>query len=70
VARLVLGALDGAPRALPELAAQVARTAAPPPRAQIAAAVQTALPGKDAVDRQLIGTAVARCLQQIFPASS
>ena len=70
VARLVLGALDGAPRALPELAAQVARTAARPTREQIAAAVQTAAPGKDAIDRQLIATAVERCLQQIFPASS
>lgn len=70
VARLVLGALDGAPRALPELAAQAARTAALPTRAQIAAAVQAALPGKDAVDRQLIGTAVERCLQQIFHAGS
>lgn len=70
VARLVLGALDGAPRALPELAAQAARTATLPTRAQITAAVQAALPGKDAVDRQLIGTAVERCLQQIFHAGS
>lgn len=70
VARLVLGALDGAPRALPELAAQVARTATLPTRAQIAAAVQNAVPGKDAIDRQLIATAVERCLNQIFPASA
>lgn len=67
-ARIVLGALDGAPLALPGLAAQAAHSAAMPTRAQIAAAVQAALPAKDAVDRQLIGAAVERCLGQVFHA--
>lgn len=67
-ARIVLGALDGAPLALPGLAAQAAHSAAMPTREQITAAVRAALPAKDAVDRQLIGAAVERCLGQLFHA--
>lgn len=67
VARLVLGSLDGAPRTLPELAAQIARSGTMPAREQIAAAVQTAAPAKDAIDRQIVSATVERCLKQIFP---
>jgi len=64
VARVVIGALDGAPRALPALAAQVARSGSLPGREAVVAAVAEAAPGKDAVDRKLMATAVERCLQQ------
>ena len=66
LARIVLGALDGAPQALPALAAQVARSAAMPPRETLQSAIAAALPGKDAVDRKLRVAAVERCLHQIF----
>ncbi|MGO4391833.1 xanthine dehydrogenase family protein subunit M [Variovorax sp. M-6] len=66
LARIVLGALDGAPQALPALAAEVARTAAMPSRETLRSAVAAALPGKDAVDRKLRVAAVERCLHQIF----
>lgn len=66
LARIVLGALDGAPQALPALAAQVARAAAMPPRETLQSAIAAALPGKDAVDRKLRVAAVERCLHQIF----
>lgn len=66
LARIVLGALDGAPQALPALAAQVARSAAMPSRETLQSAIAAALPGKDAVDRKLRVAAVERCLHQIF----
>jgi carbon-monoxide dehydrogenase medium subunit len=66
LARIVLGALDGAPQALPALAAQVARDAAMPSRDTLRSAVAAALPAKDAVDRKLMVAAVERCLHQIF----
>jgi len=66
LARIVLGALDGAPQALPALAAQVARDAAMPSRDTLRSAVAAALPAKDAVDLKLMVAAVERCLHQIF----
>jgi len=66
LARIVLGALDGAPQALPALAAQVARDAAMPSRDTLRSAVAAALPAKDAVNRKLMVAAVERCLHQIF----
>jgi len=66
LARIVLGALDGAPQALPALAAQVARDAAMPSRDTLRSAVAAALPAKDSVDRKLMVAAVERCLHQIF----
>ncbi|MDM0107629.1 FAD binding domain-containing protein [Variovorax sp. J22R24] len=66
LARVVMGALDGAPQALPALAAHVARTGSLPERAAIQAAVAGATPTKDAVDRKLLVAAVERCLQQVL----
>lgn len=66
LARLVLGALDGAPQALPALAAQVARSGAVPDRPSIEAAVSAAAASKDAVDRKLLAAAVERCLGQVL----
>ena len=66
LARIVLGALDGAPQALPALAAQVARDAAMPSRDTLRSAVAAALPAKDSVDRKLMVAAVEHCLHQIF----
>ncbi len=66
-ARIVLGALDGTPKVLTNLAAQVARNASPPASDLIAAAVRDAVPGKDGVERKLIVAAVERCLMQVFP---
>jgi carbon-monoxide dehydrogenase medium subunit len=66
LARVVMGALDGAPQALPALAAQVARSGSLPERAVIATAVAGATPTKDAIDRKLLVAAVERCLQQVL----
>lgn len=66
LARVVLGALDGAPQALPALAAQVARSGAVPSRLSIEAAVAAAAASKDAVDRKLLIAAVERCLGQVL----
>ena len=63
VARIVLGALDGAPRQLPALAQRIALGGAAT-REDIAGAVDAALPGHDAVDNQLLATCVARALAQ------
>ena len=70
LARIVIGALDGAPQALPALAAQVARSGAMPARAAIEAAVSASAPGKDAVDRKLLVAAVERCLGQVLTLES
>ncbi|WP_076998836.1 xanthine dehydrogenase family protein subunit M [Variovorax sp. KK3] len=66
LARIVVGALDGAPQALPQLAAQVARNGEKPHRAAVEAAVMAIAPGKDAIDRKLLVAAVERCLGRIF----
>ena len=66
VARVVIGALDGAPRALPGLATAVAASGALPERAEIDAAIAAAAPGKDAIDRKLMTATVRRCLQQVL----
>lgn len=65
-ARVVIGALDGAPRALPSIARAVASTGALPADAEINAAIAAAAPGKDAVDRKLATAVVRRCLQQVL----
>lgn len=64
-ARIVLGALDGAPLQLPELADRIARhgTAAAT-RENLAAAVRAALPDRDAVDHQMHAVCLARALTQ------
>lgn len=66
LARVVMGALDGAPQALPTLAARVARTGEMPARAEIQTAVAGVAPTKDAVDRKLLVAAAERCLQQVL----
>jgi aerobic carbon-monoxide dehydrogenase medium subunit len=66
MARIIMGALDGAPQALPTLAAQVARAASRPERSAIEAAVAAAAPTKDAIDRKLLVAAVERCLHQVL----
>ena len=64
-ARIVLGALDGAPLQLPALAERIAaQGAAAATREALAAAVRTALPGRDAVDHQLHTVCLARALAQ------
>ena len=65
-ARVVIGALDGAPQPLPAIAASVADTGALPPRDQVDAAIAAAAPGRDAIDRKMTATAVLRCLEQVL----
>jgi carbon-monoxide dehydrogenase medium subunit len=64
--RVVIGALDGAPRSLPGIAAAMAAAGAMPSREDIDAAVAAAAPGKDAIDRKLVTATVRRCLQQVL----
>ncbi|AZY48963.1 FAD binding domain-containing protein [Bordetella avium] len=61
-ARIMVGALDGAPQPLPELARLVASTAKLPDRETIAAAL--AKLGDDPVKQQMQLAVVTRCLQQ------
>ncbi|UUZ76665.1 FAD binding domain-containing protein [Polaromonas sp. P1(28)-13] len=65
-ARVVVGALDGAPQALPSIAAAVAESGAIPTRSDIDKALEAAAPGKDAIDRKLMTAAVLRCLEQVL----
>jgi carbon-monoxide dehydrogenase medium subunit len=65
-ARVVVGALDGAPQALPSIAAAVAESGAIPARSDIGKALEAAAPGKDAIDRKLMTAAVLRCLEQVL----
>jgi carbon-monoxide dehydrogenase medium subunit len=63
-ARVVLGALDGAPRALPELARQIAATGQLPEPAQID---QALIPlGSDPVRLSMQRAVVTRCLRQVL----
>jgi carbon-monoxide dehydrogenase medium subunit len=65
IARIFIGALDGAPASLPGLAAQVARLGADAlGDAAVKEAVDQAAPSKDAVDRRLIEAAVKRAVKQ------
>jgi len=65
VARIVLGALDGAPVPLPALAQRIARDGvAAAGRAHLARAVHEALPAREAVDNQLHVVCLARALAQ------
>lgn len=67
-ARVAIGALDGAPRNLPEVAAQTARSGSIPARARLLEAVAAAAPDKDAVDRQLLAVAIERALKKTLTA--
>jgi carbon-monoxide dehydrogenase medium subunit len=65
VARIVIGALDGAPALLPRLAAQVAQAgAAALTDAAVKEAVGQAAQSKSAVERRLIEAAVKRAVRQ------
>lgn len=66
LARVVVGALDGAPRALPEVASVVARTGALPAAALVEKEIAAAAASRDAVDRQLLCVSVQRCLEQVL----
>jgi carbon-monoxide dehydrogenase medium subunit len=65
-ARVVVGALDGAPQALTSIAAAVAESGAIPTRVDIDKALEVVAPRKDAIDRKLITAAVLRCLEQVL----
>lgn len=65
-ARIVIGALDGAPQPLPKLAIQVAASGLLPDNAEIDQAVAESAPMKDAIDRRIMTAAVRRCLQQVL----
>lgn len=66
LARIAIGALDGAPQALPALAAWVASTGQLPAREMIDEAVAASAPTCDSIDRKLLVAAVQRCLAQVF----
>ncbi len=65
-ARLVIGALDGAPASLPQLASAVAAQGAGAITAESClAAVSAVATGKDDIGNRQISVAVKRCLQQV-----
>lgn len=69
VARVAVGALDGAPALLPALAAQVAQSgAAPADGRRVLDELAGAMPDKDPLHRKLHATAVARSLAQALAA--
>lgn len=64
-ARIVLGAADGPPLLLNELAAEIAsKGASAAGREQLQAAVKVALPERDAIDLKLFTACVVRALEQ------
>ena len=64
-ARIVLGAADGPPLLLLALAAEIARDGAGAAgRESLRAAVRTALPERDAIDRKLFTACLERALEQ------
>lgn len=64
-ARVVIGALDGAPANLPQLAAGIAANGAGALSDQaVYDAVSQAAPGKDEIGKRLICVAVKRCVKQ------
>ena len=69
VARVAVGALDGAPALLPALAAEAAQSgAAPADPKRILDELAVVMPDKDPLHRRLHATAVARCLAQALAA--
>ena len=65
LARIALGALDGAPRLIPHLANQVARTARKPVPLEIRDAVRSSIQDTDPVSLKLRTACVERCLAQV-----
>ncbi|KXV06918.1 carbon monoxide dehydrogenase [Caballeronia megalochromosomata] len=71
LARVVLGALDGPPAAIDELARQIAqRGPAAATEDALAQAVARAMPNADGIDRQIHTAALERCLAQAFGVSN
>ncbi|SAL79130.1 molybdopterin dehydrogenase [Caballeronia peredens] len=71
LARVVLGALDGPPAALDELARQIAqRGPAAATEHALAQAVANAMPNSDNIDRSIHSAALERCLAQAFGVSN
>lgn len=71
LARVVLGALDGPPAALDELARQIAqRGPAAATEDALAQAVARVMPNADGIDRQIHTAALERCLAQAFGVSN
>ena len=67
VARIVVGALDGAPCGLSELAVRVAaRGLEGFDENAVRAALLKALPQQDVINRQMFTKVVLRCVQQAF----
>lgn len=71
VANIVLGALDGAPKHLPELAARIARggwTGGQDPAMQqlIQSSIAQAVPERDPIDHGMMTNTVIRCLDRAF----
>ena len=71
VANIVLGALDGAPKHLPELAARIARdgwTGGQDPEMQqlIQSSIAQAVPDRDPIDHGMMTNTVIRCLDRAF----
>jgi carbon-monoxide dehydrogenase medium subunit len=66
-ARVVVGATEGAPILLDDLARTIAGTAKRPAPEAIDAALAAQLPGADRVKRQLLKTALVRAIEKVIP---
>jgi carbon-monoxide dehydrogenase medium subunit len=70
IARIAIGALDGAPALLPKLAADIARGGIDAlSDAVVKEAVAQATPGRDEIGRRLIVAAVKRSVRQALGAT-
>jgi carbon-monoxide dehydrogenase medium subunit len=70
VARIAIGALDGAPALLQKLAGDIARNGiAALTEAAVAEAVASAAPGRDEAQRQLIAASIKRSVKQALGAA-
>ena len=67
-ARVVAGATEGAPLVLDELAAEIARTAAPLPAERLREALAARMPHADDVKLHQLTAAVRRAIERIFSA--
>ncbi len=67
-ARIVMGAMDGAPVLLDSLAAEIARAGGPAGAGAVARAVAEAAPGLDDYRKQVQSVAVRRAIEQVYGA--
>ncbi len=65
-ARIVMGAMDGAPVLLDSLAAEIARAGGPAGAEAVARAVAEAAPGLDDYRKQVQSVAVRRAIEQVY----